>query len=126
VTGDELVRILAWLGLGVWLGTLVLFFKRRVRAAAVIQSFVALPFAVAAAITLVKWLVDPVAYTRQHGTAALHELPGDAAILGLSLLILLTCGLALRGRRSWLMIPFFLNGVGLVYLFYFAYFFRIF
>lgn len=126
MTGDELARIFAWLGLGLWVIALVSFVKRRDRAAAVIQGIVALPFVIGPAVTLIKWRIDPVAYTRQYGTAALRELPGDAIILGVALLVLLACSLAARGLRLWLILPFFLNGAGVVVLFYFAYFFRIF
>jgi hypothetical protein len=126
MTGDELVRILAWPALGLWLIALVLFVRRRDRSVAIIQGVLTLPFVIGAAMALTKWGIDPAEYTRQYGTAALRELPTDAVILGIALFILVSCGLAVRGRRLWLIPPLLLNGVGVVVLFYFAYFFRIF
>jgi hypothetical protein len=46
-------------------------------------------------------------------------------MLGLSVLALFGCVLAYRGRRVWASAPVIINGVGLVVLFYLAYFFHI-
>jgi hypothetical protein len=125
VTDDQVV-LLAWLGLALWAGAFVLFFQHRDRMAAALQAVIAFPFLIAPLITLLKWRINPTSYIRQYGTAALHELPGDGIVLGLSLVILLACGLAIRRHRLWMIIPLLLNGAGVAFLFYFAYFFHIF
>jgi hypothetical protein len=123
---SDVVRSLAWLGLGLWVVALVLFFIRRDRVAAILQAVIVLPFIIAPAITLIKWRLDPTAYVRLYGASALRELPEAGVLIGLSLIVLITCGLALRGRRLWLIVPFLLNGVGVVAFFYFAYYFHVF
>jgi hypothetical protein len=85
-----------------------------------------MPFAILPLITLVKWRVDPAAYVHQYGTGALGELRGDGVALSVSLLILLACGLAIRVHRLWTIVPLLLNAAGVAFLFYLAYFFRIF
>jgi hypothetical protein len=126
MTGDQVVPVLAWLGLALWVGAFVLFVRHRDRAAAALQAVVALPFLIAPVVTLLKWRIDPASYVRQYGTGALAELPWDGIVLGLSLVILLACGLAIRHHRFWVIVPFLLNGIGLAFLFYLAYFFRVF
>lgn len=125
MTTDELVAVLAWCGLALCAGSLVSFIKHKDRVAAVLNGIVALPFLIMPAIDLVKWRNDPAGYVRQYGAAALHGLPVDGAMVGLSILALLGCALAYRGRRLWAIVPFLFNGAGLVVLFYLAYFFHI-
>jgi hypothetical protein len=126
VTPDAIARILAWVGLAAWVTSIVLFHKHSDRAAAAMNAALALPFVIPSLYTLLKWSKDPAAYTRQYGTAALRELPAGAVGLGLSLLTLLGCVLTVRGRRRWLLAALLLNGLGLVFLFYMAFFFHVF
>jgi len=125
MTTDELVVLLAWCGFALWGGSLVSFIKHKDRLAAILNGIVALPFLIMPAIDLIKWRSDPAEYVRQYGAAALHGLPVDGAMVGLSILALVGCGLAYRGRRLWAIVPFLFNGAGLVVLFHLAYFFHI-
>ena len=125
MTTDELVALLAWWGLAVWVSALVAFISHKDRIAAVLNGIVALPFLIMPAIDLVKWRSDPAEYVRQYGAAALHGLPVDGGMVGLSILALLGCALAYRGRRLWAIVPFLFNSFGLVVVFYLAYFFHI-
>jgi hypothetical protein len=75
--------------------------------------------------TLLKWRIDPALYVREYGTAALRELPGDGIVLVLSLVVLVACGLVVRGHRLWAVVPLVLDAAGLAFFFYLAYFFRI-
>jgi hypothetical protein len=126
VTGDQAVSVFAWLGLALWVGSFALFVTRSYRAAATLQAVIALPFAIATLITLIKWRMDPAAYVRQYGTGALGELRGDGLVLVVSLVILVACGLAIRHHRLWLIAPLLVNAVGVAFLFYLAYFFHVF
>jgi hypothetical protein len=126
VTADELILFLAWLGLVLWAAALVSFINHKNRLAAILNAIVALPFLIAPLRELLEWRSDPGAYVRQYGAGALRQLPLDAVMLGLSVLALLGCALLYRGRRRlWATLPFLLNGVWLVFLFYLAYFFHI-
>ena len=123
---DELIPLLAWLGFGLLVAALVSFISHKDRLAAILNATAALPFVIAPLMELLKWRIDPEAYVRQYGAGALRQLPVDAVVLGLSVLTLLGCALLYRGhRRLWAIIPFLLNGLGLVALFYLAYFFHI-
>jgi hypothetical protein len=126
VTADEIVPLLAGLGLALWLAAVVLFLRHHDQLAAALNAVVALPFFLAPLVTLLRWGIDPAAYTRQYGTAALRELPQAGILLALSLVCLLGCGLTYRGQRRWMIPALLLNGAGLVALFYFAFFFHIF
>ncbi len=126
MTGDQLVPILAWFGLVLWATALVLFVRHKTRSAAALNALLAIPFLAAPLSALVRWRIDPPAYVRQYGAAALRELPLDATVLGVSLLILLACVLMWRAHRLWAIVAFVLNAAGLFVLFYFAYFFHIF
>lgn len=125
MTTDELIRLLAWFGLVLWMGAFLCFIKHKDRVVAILNAIVALPFLVAPSIELLRWRSDPAAYVRQYGAAALNQLPTDAVMLGLSVLTLFACVLAYRGRRLWASVPLVINGVGVVLLFYLAYFFHI-
>jgi hypothetical protein len=126
VTGEQIVPVLAWFGLLVWLAALALFLKRHDSAAAVLHAGLALPLLFAPVPRLVKWAVDPGEYARHFGTAALTELPGYAALVGAAILSLIACLRVSRGRRTWIIVTGLINGASLAFWFYLAYFFRIF
>jgi len=125
MTTEELVALLAWCGLAVWVSALVAIIRYKGRIAAILNAIMALPFLVLPSIELLRWHGDPAAYVRQYGAAALGQLPVDGGVIGLALLALVGCALALWVHRLWLIVPFLLNAFGLVVLFYLAYFFRI-
>jgi hypothetical protein len=125
MTTDELVALLAWCGLALWVGALLVFISHKDRIAAILNAIMALPFLIMPSIDIIKWHSDPTAYVRQYGAAALGQLPVDGGMIGLALVALVGCALSIRGHRLWLIVPFLLNAFGLVVLFYLAYFFRI-
>jgi len=125
MTSEQLIPLLAWFGLALSAAALVSFVKHKDRLAAILNSIVVLPFLIVPSIDLLEWHRDPAAYVRQYGSAALGQLPVDAGMIGFALLALLGCALGLRAHRLWLIVPFLLNGLGLVVLFYLAYFFHI-
>ena len=126
MTGDQIVPILAWLGLLVWLAAIVLFLRRRDAAAAVLHAALALPLLIAPLPRLVQWAVDPGEYAQLFGNAALAELPGYAVLVGAAILSLIACLLVYRGRRVWIIVTGLINSASLAFWFYLAYFFRIF
>lgn len=126
MTGEQIVPILAWFGLLVWLAALALFLRRRDTAATVLHAALALPLLIAPLPRLAKWAVDPGEYARLFGTAALTELPGYAVLVGAAILSLIACLLVYRGRRAWIIVTGLINGASLAFWFYLAYFFRIF
>jgi hypothetical protein len=125
VTTDELVALLAWCGLALWVSALLSVITHKNRIAAILNAIMTLPFLIMPAIELLKWHSDPSAYVRQYGAAALRQLPVDAVTIGLASIALLGCALAYRGHRLWVIVPFLLNAASLMVLFYLAYFFHI-
>jgi hypothetical protein len=126
VTADQIVPVLAWLSLAIWITALVLGFRGSRAAAAGLYALLALPFLITSVFTLVKYAWDPVTYTRQYGTAALVELRQAGAVAGLALLAVFAAWRTIRGHRAWAVLAALLTGAGIPVLFYFAYFFRIF
>ncbi len=126
MTGEQIVSVLAWLGLLVWLAALVLFLRRRNTAAAILHAALALPILIAPLPKLLRWAVNPVEYTRLFGTAALTELPGYAVLVAAAILSLIACAKVFRGGRGWFIAAGLINGASLTFWFYLAYYFRIF
>jgi len=125
VTTDQLVALLAWCGLALWVGALASVITRTHRIAALLNAIMALLSLIMPSIELLKWRTDPSAYVRQYGPAALRQLPVDGVTIALACIALLGCALAYRGRRLWAIVPFLVNGAFLVVLFYLAYFFHL-
>lgn len=126
MTTEQIMAALAWIGLALWLGALALAIAHRYRAAAVLTGMLAVPFLVPAVFTLLRWGIDAEGYVRQYGTAALTELRLTAVIAALSVLVLIASAAAYRGRIRWGALAWLIDGAGLAFLFYLAYFFRIF
>lgn len=126
MNGEQIVLMLAWLGLLVWLTALVLLIVRRHTPAAALQLALALTVMIPPAVGLLKWGIDPAAYTLRYGAAALGELRLYAVLVGIALLTLFACLPGFRGRRGWIAFASLLNGANIAFWFYLAYFFRIF
>jgi hypothetical protein len=126
MTNDELMPFLAWIGVVVWLSAFCLAIARRFRPAAALTGLLALPFLVPSLVVLLRWAIDPVAYTTRYGTAALTELRLTAVIAGLAVLVLTASALAYRGRVRWGVFAWLIDGAGVAFLLYLVYFFRIF
>lgn len=126
MTNDQLLHVLVWLGLGLWLGAFALALARRYRAAAVLNGALAIPFISRCVFLLVRWAADPTAFEQQYHLATPGELSLIAVFAGVFLLVLLGSKVAYRGRLRWGILAWLVNGAGLALAFYMAYFFWIF
>ncbi len=126
IRGEALVMALAWLGAALWLAALVLSLTRRHRGAAMLQATLAMFFVIPCLVSLLRWSLDPAGYVLQYGAAAVTELRLTAVMAVLSLIALACAVFAVRGRLRIGILAWLINGAGLAFLFYLAYFFRIF
>ena len=126
MTTDQIMPMLSWIGLALWLAAFALAISHRYRAAAALTGILSLPFFFPAMASCLRWAVDPAGFELQYGTAGLTELRLTAMIAGLSVVVLISSALAYRGRKRWGVLAWLIDGAGVAFLFYLAYWFRIF
>ena len=123
---DTSIKVLGILCALSWLAAGILAAFRHFRAAAYLNSGLALLFLAFAAPSLVRWLADSNGYVQRYGAAALADLKSAGAIVALSVVSLVFGGLAFARYRRWFWVAWIANGPAIALVVYLAFWFRIF
>ncbi len=123
---DTSIRILALCRALWWLAAGVLAAFRHVRAAAGLNSGLALLFLAFAAPRLLRWLADPNGYVQRYGAAALADLRSAGAIVALSGVALVFGGFAFAQYRRLFWVAWIANVPTIALVVYLGFWFRMF